>query len=162
RRGRRSPSAGGVSRTRVVCVGDLMTDVVAHASAPLADGSDTRARVRVLGGGAAANTAAWLAAQGHPAAYVGRVGDDPMGRAAARAALERASSAGLTVSVDPASAAPLRAVGPSEVLGWLDGVRLLLPNQEEACLLAGVDDPLRAGALLAARFSEVVVTLGAG
>jgi sugar/nucleoside kinase (ribokinase family) len=83
-------------------------------------------------------------------------------RAAARAALARALDAGLTVSADPASAAPLRRVGVDAVLGWLDGVGLLLPNEEEACLLAGEPDPERAGAALAERFAEVVVTRGAG
>ncbi len=225
--------------TRVVSVGDLMTDVVAVAGGPTAVGSDTRSVVRVGGGGAAANTAAWLAATGHPVTYVGRVGDDLLGRAAlaelrdlgvdvragiepgaatgacvvvvsadgertmypdaganaaltaadlpadllgpaqpvhlhlsgyallnegsraaARAALALARSAGHPVSVDPASAGPIGGVGVPAVLGWLDGVRLLLANEDEACLLGGTHDPLTAGAALAERFGEVVVKLG--
>ena len=44
--------------TRVVVVGDLMTDTVAHAALPLARGSDTPATVTMHGGGAGANIAA--------------------------------------------------------------------------------------------------------
>ena len=50
--------------TRVVVVGDLMTDTVAHAALPLAKGSDTPATVSMHGGGSGANVAAWLAADG--------------------------------------------------------------------------------------------------
>ena len=50
--------------TRVVVVGDLMTDTVAHATAPLARGSDTPATVTMHGGGSGANIAAWLAVDG--------------------------------------------------------------------------------------------------
>ncbi|MFC5940920.1 carbohydrate kinase family protein, partial [Micromonospora harpali] len=65
---------------RIVVVGDLITDVVAVLGGPLATGSDTPATIRVTGGGQAANTAAWLAAQGVPVTMVGAVGDDDAGR----------------------------------------------------------------------------------
>jgi sugar/nucleoside kinase (ribokinase family) len=232
--------------TLIVCVGDLMTDVVAVTSAPTNTGSDTPSQVAVTGGGAAANTAAWLAETGHPVALVARAGDDTRGRAAvdqlhsagvdvrvrldpgrstgacvvivsfdgqrsmfpdpganaalspddlpgdligpdrppgagrahlhlsgysllntgsrpaALAALERAAAAGLTISVDPASAGPLQRTGPTRVLEWVAGVDLLLANEDEACLLAGVQDPMVAGALLAdsGAAGQVVVKLG--
>jgi ribokinase len=82
-------------------------------------------------------------------------------RPAALAALERAGAAGLTVSVDPASAAPLAAVGPAAFTAWTRGVDLLLPNADEARLLSGEDDPARAAAALAAHYGAVVVSLGA-
>src|SRR6201997_2308126 len=66
--------------TRVVVVGDLMTDTVAHAIAPLARGSDTPATVSMHGGGSGANIAAWLAADGAEVAFVGRRGADIAGR----------------------------------------------------------------------------------
>ncbi|TDC82807.1 ribokinase [Micromonospora sp. KC606] len=66
--------------SRVVVVGDLITDVVAVLAGPLATGSDTGAAIRVVGGGQAANTAAWIAAQGVPVTLVGAVGDDSAGR----------------------------------------------------------------------------------
>ncbi|MGN9803587.1 carbohydrate kinase family protein [Micromonospora sp. L32] len=66
--------------SRVVVVGDLITDVVAVLAGPLATGSDTPATIQVSGGGQAANTAAWIAAQGVPVTLVGAVGDDSAGR----------------------------------------------------------------------------------
>jgi sugar/nucleoside kinase (ribokinase family) len=66
--------------TRVVVVGDLMTDTVAHATAPLARGSDTPATVTMHGGGSGANVAAWLAVDGSEVAFVGRRGADIAGR----------------------------------------------------------------------------------
>jgi ribokinase len=219
----------------IVAVGDLMVDVVAAAAAPLAHASDTEARVRWTGGGAAANVAAWLAEQGVGVALVARVGDDVAGRGAVaelreagvdvhggvdggRAtgtcvvvigadgertmlpdrganlalapedlprelfaggnhlhlsgyvllhdgprvtglrALELARAAGMTISVDPASAAPLAAVGAERFLDWIGQVDLLLPNLDEARVLTGLEDPEAAARALTAR--EVVVTLG--
>ncbi|MCX5070536.1 carbohydrate kinase family protein [Micromonospora lupini] len=65
---------------RVVVVGDVITDVVAVLSGPLATGSDTGAEISLGGGGQAANTAAWIAAQGVAVTLVGAVGDDDAGR----------------------------------------------------------------------------------
>ncbi|WCN82962.1 carbohydrate kinase family protein [Micromonospora sp. LH3U1] len=67
-------------RPRVVVVGDVITDVVAVLSGPLAAGSDTAAEISIGGGGQAANTAAWIAAQGVDVTLVGAVGDDDAGR----------------------------------------------------------------------------------
>jgi ribokinase len=222
----------------IVAVGDLMVDVVAAAAEPLAHASDTEARVRWTGGGAAANVAAWLAQQGTDVALVARAGDDLAGRgavdelraagvathvaldaeratgtcvvviaadgertmlpdrganlalapddvpaalfapgrhlhlsgyvllhdgprAAGLAALDHAREAGMTISVDPASAAPLRACGADRVLEWIGGVDVLLPNLDEARVLTGEDDPEAAARALARRAGEVVVTLGA-
>jgi ribokinase len=78
-------------------------------------------------------------------------------RPAARAAIARAVARGITVSVDPSSAALLS----PEFLDWARGAGLLLPNADEARMLSGERDPERAGRALASRFSEVVVTLGA-
>jgi sugar/nucleoside kinase (ribokinase family) len=82
-------------------------------------------------------------------------------RPAGLAALQRAREAGLTISVDPASVAPLAATGPQAFLGWTCGVDLLLPNAEEARLLTGQADPVRAARTLAASYRAVVVKLGA-
>jgi sugar/nucleoside kinase (ribokinase family) len=65
---------------RIVVVGDLMTDTVAHASLPLARDSDTPATVTMHGGGSGANIAAWLAVDGSEVAFVGRRGADIAGR----------------------------------------------------------------------------------
>ena len=74
-------------RVRYVVVGQWMTDVVAELPGPLREGTDTNAFVQVLGGGAAANTAAWLAHGGEDTTLVARIGDDLLGRAG-RAELE--------------------------------------------------------------------------
>src|SRR6266705_2823962 len=66
--------------TRVVVVGDLMTDTVAHAALPLAKSSDTPATVTMHGGGSGANIAAWLAVDGAEVAFVARRGADIAGR----------------------------------------------------------------------------------
>ena len=67
----------------IVVAGDVMADVVVALSGPVAHGSDTPARIAHRGGGAAANLAVWLARAGAPVRLVGRVGDDPAGRAVA-------------------------------------------------------------------------------
>ena len=67
--------------TRIVVVGDLMTDTVARAALPLVKGSDTPATVTVHCGGSGANIAAWLAVDGAEVAFVGRCGADTAGRA---------------------------------------------------------------------------------
>jgi sugar/nucleoside kinase (ribokinase family) len=66
--------------TRVVVVGDLMTDAVARAAYPLAKGSDTPAAVTMHGGGSGANVASWLAVEGVEVAFAGRRGSDIAGR----------------------------------------------------------------------------------
>jgi len=78
-------------------------------------------------------------------------------RPAARSAISRALARGISVSVDPSSAALLS----PEFLDHADGAGLLLPNVEEARILSAEHDPERAARALAARFGEVVVTLGA-
>jgi ribokinase len=77
-------------------------------------------------------------------------------RQAARLAIARARAGGISVSVDPSSAALLSPAFLDEV----EGVGLLLPNAEEAAVLAGEADPERAALALAQRVPEVVVTLG--
>lgn len=68
------------AKPRIVVVGDLVTDVLAVLAEPLYPGSDTAATIRVTGGGQAANTAAWLAAEGVPVTLVAAVGNDGPGR----------------------------------------------------------------------------------
>jgi sugar/nucleoside kinase (ribokinase family) len=85
----------------------------------------------------------------------------PGPRTAARGLLARAREAGLSISVDPSSAAPLAALGPRAFLGWVAGAGLLIPNRAEAAVLTGVDDPEAAARALSAHAREVVVKLGA-
>ena len=227
----------GAATLRAVVIGDLMVDVLAVMSRPLARGSDTPSRVSTQGGGSAANVAAWLARQQVQATYVGRVGDDALGREALEllgrdgvdvraavtpdrttgtcivlvepggersmlpdsganatlspddlpldlfrpgthlhlsgytllsdgpreaglTALARAREAGMTVSIDPSSAALLQTAGPDRFLEWTRGVDLLMPNEDEARVLTGVSDPREAAAALSTSYREVVVKLG--
>lgn len=221
---------------RVVCIGDVMVDVVAQLPTELAPGSDTPAAVTLVGGGSAANTAAWLVEAGMATTFVGRVGDDPLGRKAldelaaqgidlevsvdpdrptgicivlvdidgertmvpsvganaglgeappsaslftadthlhvsayavfvdgarpaVEAALSLASAAEATVSVDAASAAPLRTFGVDRFLDWLPQCALFA-NRDEAALLADTDDMDVAVRALGARCGEAIVKLG--
>jgi ribokinase len=106
---------------RIVVLGDVMTDVVAAVAGPLARASDTRARVRFTGGGAAANVAAWLAHSGTPVALVARVGDDERGRAAV--AELRAAGVEVRAEVDAG-----RPTGCCVVIVEPDGERTMLPD----------------------------------
>ena len=62
-------------------LGDLMVDVVARLFGPLAEGSDSPGVISYVGGGSAANTAAWLTRVAETAVFVGAIGDDPAGQA---------------------------------------------------------------------------------
>jgi sugar/nucleoside kinase (ribokinase family) len=62
------------------CLGDLMVDVVARLFGPLAEGSDSPGVISYVGGGSAANTAAWLTRVGVDSVFVGMIGDDPAGQ----------------------------------------------------------------------------------
>ncbi|HEX4867727.1 MAG TPA: PfkB family carbohydrate kinase, partial [Acidimicrobiales bacterium] len=62
---------------------------------------------------------------------------DEGSRPAAVAALELARARGVPTSVDAASAAPLRAVGPERFLDWVDGCGILFANDDELAALGG-------------------------
>lgn len=222
---------------RVVVLGDIVVDIVASMSAPVALGSDSPARIRYTPGGAGANVATWLADLGVPVSLIGRVGADDAGRrclaaltsagvdlavtldgdtptgtvivlvapdgersmipdrganlrlipadveerlfgpdghlhlsgyplldagsrAAALHALALARSEGMTMSIDPASTAPILAFGVERFLAATQGADLLLPNRAEAELLTGRSDPLAAAGELSKRYGAVAVTCG--
>ena len=75
------------------------------------------------------------------------------------AALRRAVEVGATRSLDPASAAPLRANLPF-FLDLLPQFDLLLANEDEAAVLAGREDPHDALEVLAEQVATVVVKVG--
>lgn len=77
------------------------------------------------------------------------------------AALAAAAAAGCTISVDPASAAPLAAYGVDRFLADTAGATLLLPNADEARLLTGCTEPGEAARQLAGRYPVVAASLGA-
>ncbi len=61
-------------------VGDLLYDMLARPEGDVVLGTDTFTRIQAAGGGSGANAAAWLAASGVEAHFVGRVGDDVFGK----------------------------------------------------------------------------------
>jgi len=85
---------------------------------------------------------------------------DPASADAALAALELARTAGLTVSVDPASTAPLQTFGADRFRAATADAVLLLPNRAEAVLLSGQPDAASAACALAEGFRAVIVSCG--
>ncbi len=81
-------------------------------------------------------------------------------RPVALAALALAHERQMRVSVDPASAAPLAAMGPQRFLEWTRGADLCFPNLDEACLLTGEREPEAAARALSRFYGEVVLKLG--
>ncbi|NQW71959.1 MAG: sugar kinase [Actinobacteria bacterium] len=221
---------------RFFLLGDVMVDVTAIVGQPLNYASDTPAKVTIQPGGAAANTACWLAHDGEDATLIGAIGDDPFGdivtqnlaafnvssalatidgsttgacivivdqrgertmlpdpganaglavedlptssfragdhlhlsgytllnaatRAVGMSALHQAREAGMTTSLDPASAAPL-AHDPAVFDAALLIIDLLIANEAEASVLTGIIDPGLALASLSGRVPTVVVKRG--
>ncbi|GAA1195183.1 sugar/nucleoside kinase (ribokinase family) [Kitasatospora gansuensis] len=60
----------------LLVIGDVVTDVVALHDRPLAPHTDTAARIAVLPGGSAANSASWAAYSGAEARLLARLGAD--------------------------------------------------------------------------------------
>jgi len=71
---------GDCRLARVICTfGDLLLDVVVRLDGPIAEDTDTYGRTRVAPGGQAANVAAWVAALGGHARFIGKRAADPAG-----------------------------------------------------------------------------------
>ncbi len=66
--------------SRVLVIGDVMTDIIVRPEGPVVIGSDRRAEIRNRPGGSGANQAVWLAAAGAEVVFAARVGaqDKPM------------------------------------------------------------------------------------
>jgi sugar/nucleoside kinase (ribokinase family) len=64
---------------RVTTLGDLLLDVIVRLDGPLEPNDDRQAETRLAAGGQAANVAAWVAALGGTARFVGKRGDDTPG-----------------------------------------------------------------------------------
>ena len=122
----------------VMVIGDLMVDVVVAHRDPIAVGSDTAARIALVGGGSAANTACWLASLGEPVRLMASRGDDDLGaRAEADLAAAGVSFVGPVVD-DVATGTCVVLVGP-------DGERTMLPDRGAndrlpmAAIIGGLD-----------------------
>jgi sugar/nucleoside kinase (ribokinase family) len=127
----------GTETLDVVVVGDVMVDVLAAMSGPLARGSDTPSAVTTAGGGSAANVAVWLAAQGVPTSYVGRVGDDALGRESVAGLTDRGVTAWVSTEPDLTTGTCIVLVEPG-------GERSMLPDAGANSTLTAADLPQRA------------------
>jgi sugar/nucleoside kinase (ribokinase family) len=127
----------GTETLDVVVVGDVMVDVLAAMSGPLARGSDTPSAVTTAGGGSAANVAVWLAAQGVPTSYVGRVGDDALGRESVAGLTDRGVTAWVSTEPDLTTGTCIVLVEPG-------GERSMLPDAGANATLTAADLPQRA------------------
>jgi ribokinase len=68
----------------VICtLGDLLLDVIVRLEGPIAEDTDAYGRTRAGAGGQAANVAAWVAALGSDARFIGKRARDPAGRVVA-------------------------------------------------------------------------------
>jgi sugar/nucleoside kinase (ribokinase family) len=82
------------------------------------------------------------------------------GRALVAVAVAAARARGVPVSLDPASAGFLTTLGADRFLALTEGVDVLLPSRDEACLLTGLPDPEDAAAKLSRHVPLVVVKRG--
>lgn len=69
-----------VATGRIVCVGDVIDDLVVRPRAAIRPDTDTAADIRPRAGGAAANTASWLGALGSAVDFVGVVAEGDRAR----------------------------------------------------------------------------------
>ncbi|MEU4489140.1 sugar kinase [Streptomyces purpurascens] len=82
------------------------------------------------------------------------------GRALVTVALKTARARGVPVSLDPASAGFLTELGVERFLALVEGVDVLLPSRDEACLLTGLADAADAAAELSLSIPLVVAKQG--
>lgn len=66
---------------KILCIGDVMLDVVVALQSPINYGEDTPSKITTHGGGAAGNVASWIAHTGTAVTIVARVGNDSAGAA---------------------------------------------------------------------------------
>ena len=123
----------------ILVIGDVMRDIVVRPEGPIAAGADTRASIRVLPGGSAANAAAWLADEGPDVRLAARVGRDDGEMLAARLAAEGVDA---RLGMDDA-----RPTGMLVTLVATDGERSFLTDRgaNEAFAVADLPDALLDG-----------------
>lgn len=112
-----------------ILIGDLMIDITALTSGPVNYASDTPAQITVQPGGAAANTAAWLAHLGQSVHLIGALGEDSL------AAIFRRSMAHSGVNLHAAQI-PGAATGTCIVIVDQTGERTMFPDPGANAALA--------------------------
>jgi sugar/nucleoside kinase (ribokinase family) len=127
----------------IAAVGELLLDVSIALDAELVPDDDRDARIRIGGGGQAANFCAWAASLGEPARLITRVGDDETGSRLVAELREAGVEVLAPVAAEPTGAVAVlvgpdgrrsfarqagasRGLRPGDVVAaWLDGVALL-------------------------------------
>ncbi|MFG1817671.1 carbohydrate kinase family protein [Kribbella sp. NPDC049174] len=121
----------------LVCIGDLVEDVVVWSDGVPRAGTDNPARIRRTRGGSASNVAAFASSLGTPVRFIGRVGDDPIGDALVR----ELAMAGVDARVQ-------RQGRTGTIVLIVDGTgeRTMYPDRAAAAQLADVADSWISGA----------------
>jgi sugar/nucleoside kinase (ribokinase family) len=118
-----------VSPQPTICtLGDLLLDVVVKLARPLAEGDDTHGETHAGAGGQAANVAAWAAALGAEARFIGKRGADDASEMVAADLLRR--------GVDVFGPPPVGRNGVVVSLVDLDGSRTMVSDRGVAPELA--------------------------
>jgi ribokinase len=113
----------------MICtLGDLLLDVVVRLKGPIAQDTDTYGATRVGAGGQAANVAAWIAALGGRARFVGKRAGDAAGRLVA----EELRSRGVEIAGPEVEAG----TGTVVSIATPDGRRTMLSDRGVAVELA--------------------------
>lgn len=120
----------------IVVIGDLVADLIVLGGGALQRGTDNPAEVRLTRGGSAANVAAAVAPQ-HPVRFIGRVGDDTIGRAL----VDELASAGVEALVQRSGR-----TGAIVVLVDAVGERTMITDRGAAAELEPIDPHWLAGA----------------
>ena len=150
---------------RICTLGDLLLDVIVRLDRPFARGDDAPATTRTRPGGQAVNVAAWAAALGAEARFIGKRGDDEGGSLVAarlaelgvdvRGPISVGGSTGLVVSVvEPGGERTMlsdRGVSPELAPGeidpaWLAGCERLHVSGYSLLRLPHFDAALEAAA----------------
>jgi len=115
----------------LVCIGDLVEDVVVWADGVTRTGTDNPAQIHRARGGAAANVAVFARRLGTPVRFVGRVGNDTAGDALVR----ELEAAGIDARVQRQGR-----TGTIVILVDGSGERTMYPDRAAAAELADVPD----------------------
>jgi sugar/nucleoside kinase (ribokinase family) len=86
---------------------------------------------------------------------------DGFGTPGARDLIDRATAAGVPVSVTPGSSGYIGDFGAEAFLEAIAGTTVVFPNLAEGAMLSGETVPQRIGAALRERFEVVILTMGA-
>ena len=122
---------------RLVCIGDLVEDVVVWSKVALRTGTDNSARIRRGRGGGASNVAVFASSLGTPVRFVGRVGNDAVGEAL----VQDLSEAGVDAKVQRQGR-----TGTIVILVDAAGERTMFPDRGAAAELSDVPDSWISGA----------------